>query len=116
MIRTKSLLFTSLVLVASACAGPSAEAGHGPSGASPAATAPTATAPAVAASAAAAPTATAPPAPAKVEEVQVICEYVRRSGSNIATRECREVNRFVDDAGKKGAENWFKSGPSSPSR
>ena len=101
MIRTKSLLFTSLVLVASACAGPSAEAGHGPSGASPAATAPTAA---------------APPAPAKVEEVQVICEYVRRSGSNIATRECREVNRFVDDAGKKGAENWFKSGPSSPSR
>ena len=111
MIRTKSLLFTSLVLVASACAGPSAEAGHGPSGASPAAPAP-----AVAASAAAAPTAAAPPAPAKVEEVQVICEYVRRSGSNIATRECREVNRFVDDAGKKGAENWFKSGPSSPSR
>ena len=111
MIRTKSLLFTSLVLVASACAGPSAEAGHGPSGASPAAPAP-----AVAASAAAAPTAAAPPAPAKVEEVQVVCEYVRRSGSNIATRECREVNRFVDDAGKKGAENWFKSGPSSPSR
>ena len=111
MIRTKSLLFTSLVMVASACAGPSAEAGHGPSGASPAAPAP-----AVAASAAAAPTAAAPPAPAKVEEVQVICEYVRRSGSNIATRECREVNRFVDDAGKKGAENWFKSGPSSPSR
>jgi hypothetical protein len=51
-----------------------------------------------------------------VEEIQVVCEYVRRSGSNIATRECREVHRFVDDAGKKGAENWFKSGPSSPSR
>ncbi len=46
----------------------------------------------------------------------MICEYVRRSGSNIATRECREVNHFVDDAGKQGAENWFKSGPSSPSR
>jgi len=51
-----------------------------------------------------------------VEESRVVCEYVRRTGSNIATRECREVNHFADDAGKKGAENWFKSGPISPSR
>lgn len=108
MIQPKSLLLASLVLAAAACAGPSAEAGRGPSGASTAGASTAGASPAIAAP--------APPVPAKVEEVQVICEYVRRSGSNIATRECREVNHFVDDAGKKGAENWFKSGPSSPSR
>jgi hypothetical protein len=54
--------------------------------------------------------------PAKVEETRVICEYVKRSGSNIAVRECREVSPFGDDVGKQGAEGWFRSKPSSPSR
>ena len=100
MIRAKAIVLASLLVVSGACAGPSAEAGRGPSSATPAGATP----------------AVAAPAPARVEESRVVCEYVRRSGSNIATRECREVNHFVDDAGKQGAENWFKSGPSSPSR
>ena len=110
MNRSRTLFLAPLLLVAVACAGPSAEAGRGP----------TSSAPAVATSGVA-PEATpvappAPPPPARVEETRVICEYVRRSGSNIAVRECREVNHFVDEAGKKGAENWFRSKPSSPSR
>lgn len=105
MIRAKTVVLASLLVVAAACAGPSAEAVRGPSSATPAGATPAVAAPAVAV-----------PAPARVEESRVVCEYVRRSGSNIATRECREVNHFVDDAGMKGAENWFKSGPSSPSR
>jgi hypothetical protein len=98
MIHAKPLVLASLVVLAVACAGSSAEAGRGPASAAPAVATPS------------------PPAPAKVEEVQVICEYVKKSGSNIAVRECREVNHFVDEAGKKGAENWFRSKPSSPSR
>jgi hypothetical protein len=100
MIRAKAIVLASLLVASGACAGPSAEAGRGTSSATPAGATP----------------AVAAPAPARVEEPRVVCEYVKRSGSNIATRECREVNHFVDDAGKKGAENWFKSGPSSPSR
>jgi len=46
----------------------------------------------------------------------VICEYVRRSGSNIAVRECREVTDFGDAVGKQGSEGYFRSKPSSPSR
>jgi hypothetical protein len=110
MIRAKAIVLASLLVVSGACAGPSAEAGRGPSSATPAGATPAVAAPAGATPAVAA------PAPARVEEPRVVCEYVKRSGSNIATRECREVNHFVDDAGKKGAENWFRSGPSSPSR
>lgn len=99
MFRAKTLVLASLLAVAAACAGPSAETGRGPSSATPAGATP----------------AVAAPAPARVEESRVVCEYVRRSGSNIATRECREVNHFVDDVGKQGAEGFFRGKPSSPS-
>jgi len=101
MIRAKMVVLASLLVVAAACAGPSAEAVRGPSSAAPAGAAPTGATPAVAAPTGATPAVAAPavavPAPARVEESRVVCEYVRRSGSNIATRECREVNHFVDD-------------------
>lgn len=115
MILAKTIILASLLVIAAACAGPSAEAGRGPSNATPSSATPTGATPAGATTAVPA-SAVASPSPPRVEESRVICEYVRRSGSNIATRECREVNHFVDDAGKQGAENWFKSGPSSPSR
>ena len=110
MNRSRTLFLAPLLLVAVACAGPSAEAGRGP----------TSSAPAVATSGVA-PEATpvappAPPPPARVEETRGICEYVRRSGSNIAVRECREVDHFGDAVGKQGAEGFFRSKPSSPSR
>jgi hypothetical protein len=104
MFRAKTIVLASLLVVVAACAGPSAEAGRGPSSATPAGATPAGATPAVAA-----------PAPARVEESRVVCEYVRRSGSNIATRECREVNHFVDDVGKQGAEGFFRGKPSSPS-
>jgi hypothetical protein len=109
MFRAKTLVLASLLVVATACAGPSAEAGRGPASATPAGATPAGATPAVASPA------VASPAPPRVEESRVICEYVRRSGSNIATRECREVNHFVDDAGKQGAEGFFRGKPSSPS-
>ncbi len=50
-----------------------------------------------------------------VTNTEVVCEYVRPSGSNIMVRECREVRRDgTDDPSKKGSENWFNKFPSGP--
>ena len=48
-----------------------------------------------------------------VTNTEIVCEYVRPSGSNIMQRECREVRRDgTDDPSKKGSENWFNKFPS----
>jgi hypothetical protein len=50
-----------------------------------------------------------------VTNTEVVCEYVRPSGSNIMVRECREVRRDgTDDPTKKASENWFNKSPSGP--
>jgi hypothetical protein len=92
MFRPKSLPLV-LLLLATACS---------------TTTAGTSSAPAAAGASAAAKTSET----TTVTNTEVVCEYVRPSGSNIMVRECREVRRDgTDDPSKKGSENWFQKFP-----
>lgn len=90
-LHPRSSILALLVLSASACvtAGPTAPAGADPGAASGTST---------------------------VERTEVVCEYVRPSGSNIMERQCREVRRDTDGSGTRGSENWFRPPPPTPSR